>query len=323
MSLPLVTLQISLAPSDFRHARYLLPHQISTWRGQVDEILLTIDLHRSAGRFAIDWEVGRDRILELAHSIADARIVTVDYEESAEQKVAETFLGGKTPVPRKDFRGGPYYAYLFGLSEARHDHVLHLDSDLLFGGHSPHWMKEALADQAADERVLISAPLPGPPAPDGALHSQVTSPVPNRPNTHDFDFMSTRLFMLSKTRFRDTIRALEPRRPPVWRDSIKAMVEGNPAEDLPEHLFTSAMRKHGLVRREFLGTGKGMWHLHPPYRCRDFYDKLPDLIARCKSGDIPYDQRGDHDINDSLVDWTEARTALAHNRWWRRLAKRL
>ncbi|MEO6994264.1 MAG: capsular biosynthesis protein, partial [Lacunisphaera sp.] len=60
---PPVTLQISLAPSDHRLASATLPHQIRTWRGQVAEILLTIDLHRSAGRFADDWDEGRDKIL--------------------------------------------------------------------------------------------------------------------------------------------------------------------------------------------------------------------------------------------------------------------
>jgi hypothetical protein len=102
------------------------------------------------------------------------------------------------------------------------------------------------------------------------------------------------------------------------RNTIKALVEHNPPQDLPEHLFTEVMRAHGLVRREFLGTGPGMWHLHPPYRCADFYTKLPSLIARCEAGDMPPAQRGCHDINDSLVDWTDALTMLRNNRWWRR-----
>jgi hypothetical protein len=65
-----------------------------------------------------------------------------------------------------------------------------------------------------------------------------------------------------------------------------------------------------------------MWHLHPPYRCQDFYAKLPSLIERVERGDVPEAQRGDHDINDSLVDWTEARQRLRENRWWKRLWQR-
>jgi hypothetical protein len=65
-----------------------------------------------------------------------------------------------------------------------------------------------------------------------------------------------------------------------------------------------------------------MWSLHPPYRSRDFYDRLPELVQRIERGDIPNDQRGDHDFNSSMVDWSEALSALAQNRWWKRLFQR-
>jgi hypothetical protein len=322
MSSPLpVTLQISLAPSDYAHARFLLQHQVSTWRNQVAEILLTVDFHRSAGRFSARWEEGRELILPLARSIPGARVVEVDYSASAQAGVASEFFGNRTVVPAKDFRGGPYYSYFFGLSVASHDHVLHADSDMLFGGQSSSWLTEALAEEAANPHVLFSAPLPGPPSADGRLHSQQATPVPERVHAHDFDTMSTRLFLLSRARFRATVGVLTPRRPSL-RNTLKALVERNPPQDLPEHLFTDAMRPRGLVRREFLGSGPGMWHLHPPYRCADFYRKLPDLIRRCECNDIPDAQRGDHDVNASLVDWSEAIAAMRHNRWWRRLLAR-
>ena len=72
-----VTLQINLAPGDWRLAEHLLPHQIRTWRPQVSEILITVDLHRSAGRFAADWDAGRDRILEIARRAEGAAIRVV------------------------------------------------------------------------------------------------------------------------------------------------------------------------------------------------------------------------------------------------------
>ena len=321
MSLPPVTLQISLAPSDYAHARLLLPHQIRAWRGQVGEILLTVDMHRSAGRFAARWEEGRDQIIPLARSIPGARVLEVDRSPEAQARVAAEFFGGRVPVPDKDFRGGPYYAYFFALAAAAHDCVLHADSDLFFGGLSPTWIAEALADQAAHPQVLFSAPLPGPPADDGRLHSQVAEPVAGHTHSHEFRTMSTRLFLLSRGRFRTAVGALSPRRPSL-RNTVKALLERNPAEDLPEHLFSSAMQARGLVRREFLGAAPGMWHLHPPYRCADFYQKIPALIARCEAGDLPAGQRGDHDFNASLVDWSEALLALRANRWWRRLLQR-
>lgn len=318
---PPVTLQISLAPSDFAHARELLPHQVRAWHGQVAEILLTVDFHRSAGRFSARWEEGRDQILPLARSIPGARVMEVDASSVAQQIVADEFFGGRTPIPAKDFRGGPYYSYFFALQAAQHDHVLHMDSDMFFGGLSSTWLAEALADQAAHPQVLFSAPLPGPPTRDGRLFSQSATAVLGRPHTFDFTSMSTRLFLLSRTRFRSTLGALRARRP-SWRNAAKAWVERNPAQDLPEHLFTSLMQTKGLVRREFLGKGAGMWHLHPPYRCVDFYQKIPTLIACCEANTPPDGQRGDHDLNASLVDWSEAIAAMRRNRWWRRLLAR-
>ncbi len=318
MNRPPITLQISLAPSDYLHACVLLPHQVRTWRGQVAEILLTIDFHRSAGRFSERWTEGGNQILPLAQSIPDARVLTVDYDPTSKARVSTEFFGGR-PVPAKDFRGGPYYAYFFGLNAAQNDLVLHVDSDLLFGGGSPTWLAEAAEEMAQHPEVMFSGPLPGPPAPDGRLHSQSGLAEPGMPFAFRFATMSTRLFLISRQRFRTAIGELRPRRPAI-RNTIKAIVEGNPPEDLPEHVFAASMGARGLIRREFLGKAPGMWSLHPPYRCADFFQKLPELVRRVEAGDIPDGQRGDHDINASLVDWGDAIAALARNRWWRRFA---
>jgi hypothetical protein len=322
MSAVPVTLQISLAPSDYRHAQQLLPHQVRAWRDQVDDILLTIDFHRSPGRFSARWEEGRDRILPLAQSIPGARVAPVDYGEAAHARVAAEFFGGQR-IPKKDFRGGPFYSYFFGLSQARHDHVLHTDSDLFFGGGSATWLGEAVAHLAAHPEVLFAAPLPGPPLPGRPPLQLEATAEPDQENAFRFSFMSTRLFLLRRARFRAVVGALEPRRPPKLKDTLLARLEGNPPEDSPENLFTAAMRARGLVSRAFLGATPGRWSLHPPYRDADFYAKLPELIRRIESGDVPDAQRGDHDLNESLVDWTEATVALAHNRWWRRLLRRV
>ena len=71
-----------------------------------------------------------------------------------------------------------------------------------------------------------------------------------------------------------------------------------------------------------LGAAPGMWSLHPPYRCADFYQKLPELVRRVEAGDLPTAQLGLHDVGDSLVDWSEAHARMARRRWWHRLAAR-
>jgi hypothetical protein len=47
----------------------------------------------------------------------------------------------------------------------------------------------------------------------------------------------------------------------------------------------------------------------------DFYRRLPQLVREIETGNIPEAQRGHYDINDSMVDWSEARRL---NRWHRR-----
>jgi len=318
---PKVSLQITLAPSDFAHARYLLPHQIRTWRDQVDEILLTIDFHRSKGRFSERWSDGAKKIRPLAESISDARVLDVDYSAATQAAVANEFFGGTLP-PAKDFRGGPYYSYFFGLHAVQNDYVLHVDSDMFFGGGSKTWIAEAFNRLGRDPRILIAAPLSGPPALDGSLRFLKAMPDRREVHTHRFDVMSTRLFLISKAVFQSQVSALKPRPPPAWKSRVIARLEGNPVADLPEHVITDQMRQRGLYRLEFLGSQPGMWSLHPPYRGLDFYRKLPDLVRRIEAGDIPEAQRGDHDINDSMVDWTEGRTALRKNRIWRRVGRR-
>jgi hypothetical protein len=316
-----VTLQISLAPSDIRHARLMLEHQVRVWRAQVSEILLCVDYHRSAGRFSEGWNEGKELIGKLAHSVTGARVVEVDYGPSAMEPVSSEFFGGR-PIPAKDFRGGPFYSYFFGMAQAAQPIVLHSDSDIFFGGGSQTWMAEAIEQMKVHEEILFAAPLPGPPTADGRLRSQTAESEANDPNAFRFDSMSTRIFLVDRRRFRTRIGSLVPKRPSAFRNSLKAIVEGNPPFDLPEHLFTEAMRSNGLVRREFLGKDPGMWSLHPPYRCEDFYEKLPQLIRRVEAGDIPDAQRGDYDINSSLVNWSQAIDQMAKNRWWKRLIGR-
>lgn len=320
MTVP-VTLQVSLSPSDHRLAREILPHQVRTWRSQVAEILLTIDLHRSAGRFAEGWESGRDNIMALARSIDGARVVEVDYAATTAAGVAREFFGGRN-VPSKDHRGGPYYSYFFGLYAASHRHVLHCDADMMFGGGSATWLGEACALLEREPDVLVTAPLPGPPAADGNLTELRGTRLVSPGLAYAFPEMSSRAFLLDRERFRTRIGALRPTLAPL-RGSLLALLEGNAPRELPERLLSAMMARQGLRRVDFLGETPGMWTLHPPYRCEDFYRKLPDLVRRVEAGDLPEAQHGFHDVGDSLVDWSEAQARLGQRRWWHRLLGRL
>jgi hypothetical protein len=300
-----VTLQISLAPTDLPHARHILPHQLRQWGVQVDEILLTVDLHRSRGKFAEAWEDRRPGLLSLVEECCaaypHASSLEVDYGDEARAGVAEAFFGGR-PAPLKDYRGAPLYSYLFSMHAARHDHVFHLDSDMLFGGGATTWVSEALGVLAARPDVLACNPLPGPPHPEGILQSQLLEPESLESLAFRSSGLSTRLFLLDRRRL-----AGLPIGPPDLRRGLGAWLDGNPRFKPLEELISDRMAESGWRRVDFLGEAPGMWSVHPPWRSAVFYERLPSLIAEIERGDVPEAQLGCHDVEDCMVDWTGAR----------------
>ncbi|HEX9529721.1 MAG TPA: hypothetical protein VF954_01190 [Acidimicrobiales bacterium] len=299
-----VTLQVNLAPADLPHARLLLGHQLRQLGGQVDEILLVVDRERGAGRFADGWDEGRPLLDELlataARGDARIRVQAVDYGADAAAAISRRFLRGR-PAPRKDFRGGPFYSYLYGLHACATDLVLHIDSDMLFGGGSQTWVRDATAVLEGDARVVAASPLPGPPSPSGRLLSQRAERYPEAgKDAYRFDKLSTRVFLASISRLERTIlpigsTAAAPRR------RLEARLRGSEGAGLPEDLLSRAMCRGGFRRVDLLGPGPGLWSLHPRYRPPAFYAALPELIERVERGDVPDGQRGRHDIAPCLV----------------------
>ncbi len=333
-----MTLHVAVAPGDWRHAEHVLPHQLRQWGRSVDDVQLTLDLRPSKGRFGggTPEDVTRlRRTLERACE-ADPRVHVreVDYSAPAAAAVAERFLDGR-PVPVKSHYGAAYYSYLYGWHTARHDAVLHVDSDMLFGGGSPTWTTEALDLLAARADVVLCSPLPGPPTADGVLpphvvaaHSSDGSDFHVEPldwPAYGMRSCSTRVLLMDR---RTLVRRLAPIRvrPPHLAGHVRARLEGQVPAELPEATLSRRMRETGQQRVDLLGSGAGMWSLHPPLRSEEFYAALPSLVERVETGDVPDAQRGDYDVNDSLVDWTSARAASGGQGWpahLRRRARRL
>ena len=315
---PGITLQINLAPTDLPHAKYILPHQLRQWAGQVDEVLLVVDMHRSRGRFAEGWAErlpGLQKLLEeCCANYSHAHVREVDYSASTAVEISDLFLGGH-PVPAKDWNGGPFYSYFFGLYAAKHPYIFHMDSDMMYGGGSSHWLAEAVQLLRERTNILICSPLPGPPTSGGDLKSQSLEREPYTSLAFRAQSLSTRHFMIDRDRFATGIKQLpllQPSRLRAWQ----ALAEGNPPYELPEVIFSHAMSEHHFMRVEFLGKAPGMWSIHPPYRSQLFYDRLPAIIQMVETGDIPEAQRGCHDVNNSLVDWTSAQKSS-----WQRITR--
>ena len=318
-----VTLQISLAPSDFKHPKLILPHQLSCLATQVDEILLTVDTKKSKGRFGAGWEEQRTCLYAYLESLKPdfphLKIVPVDYSEDVKRRVSQFFFEAGL-IPDKDFRGGPFYSYFFGLYTAENKTVFHLDSDIFLGGRSNYWVKEAVELLQTDPSVFTVAPLPGPPHPEQKLIGQnYANDYAGRPYAFSFAGMSTRLFMLNKDIFREQKLKLKK---PSFRNQLKSLFEGNSNADLPEHLISHFMQSHRLKRVDFLGKKQGLWSLHPPYRTAGFYENLSQIITRIEQNDLPADQAGFYDLTDSVCDWSEARERLRQNRFWKKVLKK-
>jgi hypothetical protein len=315
---PKVTLQINLAPTDLRHAQAILPHELRQFGDQVDEILLVLDLNKNRFVDGAVWERGAAGLRDLAESLRERyphlRLVDVDPDAEVAAQVATEFSAGVS-IPQKDWRGAPIYAYFFGLWAAKHEYILHMDSDMMFGGGSQTWVREAVDLLRGKPDVLLCSPLPGPPTVDGRLTAQTLTPEPMDSLAFRTEHVSSRVFLLDRSRFGADVRAVDvvpPSRHKVWL----ARVDGYEPHECAETLLSIALATSGLSRIDFLGTDPGLWSLHPPYRSELFYADLPNLIARIEAGDVPDAQRGNYDVDDSMVDWTSARPPK-----WRRLLR--
>jgi hypothetical protein len=299
-----VTLQVNLVPQDVDHAELILPHQLRTWAGQVDEVVLSVDGRASRGeRFARADAEQTNRFDALLAAVTaenrKVRIVPVDYSGAAKQAVADTYFGG-AKVPDKDFRGGPFYSYFHGLHAATSQFVFHSDSDMLYGGGSQTWMQEACELIASREDVLFANPLPGPPTRSGDLYGQeVYGPVREGHQQFRFAHVSTRLFLTARASLRN-LTPIPITRYGGARQFVAGIVRRQPNFGIPEDLLSARLKGRGH-RVDFLGEPPGMWAVHPLRRPPPFYRALPGLIEKVESGDMPVSQQGRYDLVDELV----------------------
>lgn len=315
-----VSLQINLAPSDYKHASLILEHQLKILADQVDEILLTIDTRPSKGRFADGWHENKsllDNLLSGFQQKYDLKLLHVDYSKEVNRKIGNFFFK-QGYLPEKDFRGGPFYSYFFGLYHAKNNYVFHIDSDIFLGGLSKSWVAEAVNLLESDPSILILSPLPGPPHPDQKLIKQA---IVKKLDDYAFQLkgMSTRLFLIDKSKFEHN--KIELKKPSV-RNQAKAIIEGNANADLPEHLISNYMEAHSYKRIDFLGKKPGLWSLHPPFRTSGFYTHLDEIIHQIENEQLPASQYGFYDVVDEVCDWSEARMKIKNSRWWKRLLKK-
>ncbi len=314
-----ITVQINLAPSDFKHSIYLLIHHLEMFSGITEKILLVVDLHKSKGRFSDNWEDGKNKLFNLINSLQkefkELEVREVDYSKNIE--IGQTFFNSSF-CPVKDFRGGPYYAYLFGIYICKSEYVFHVDSDIIFSGDSYKWLSQAILKLEENQNIISCSPLPGPPHPDKIIYNNQIEDQKEQ-YSYLFDSFSTRLFLINKAHFINEMLPL-PLEKANLKSRIKGTVEGNGVYELPENVITSQLRNKSKYRLDFYGH-PGFYSLHPPYRNEQFYKELPMLIEKVKNDLVPHEQRGHYDVNNSMIDWSNAILKIKKNRWWKRILK--
>jgi hypothetical protein len=306
MSHPKVSLQISLAPPDVRHAVHILSHQLRTLSAQMDEVILVLDARKSrTARFNTGWDDAAPTMAsfleEIAHGDNKLRIVYVDYGRESSRRIASEFFG-RASIPAKDIRGGPFFAYFFGLAAAAHDYVFHLDSDMLLGGGSQTWVSEAVDLVERRPEVIAVCPLPGPPTADGLLRDQdAYAPQREGPFTFRFTHFTSRLFLCDRTRLTRSGAPIPLLREVAWPARVKGALTRQSMFALPERLITLMMREHRLIRVDQLGEPPGLWAVHPVERSAEFIDALPNIIARIEGGEVTEHQLGRYNLHPTML----------------------
>jgi hypothetical protein len=315
------SLKISLSPRDHRLLPAMLNHQVSFWHKQFDEILLVLDFH---GYDTDEFKEAINAILSLIENLQkkyhNVRLIYVDYSKEAKKLVSAEYFAGKE-IPEKTHRYGPFYSYYYGIYHTAHDYVFSIDSDIIFGGMNENWVREAI-EILEDKSIFTCSPLPGYPTPNGELRRQAGKIDNSELRKVIFTHMSTRLFFFSKKTFKSQICPL-PIKFAKWQLSIRALLRSVPPYELPEDTISKIMLKKGLKRIDFLGTGEGIWTLHPPYRNEEFYEKLDQILDDVKNNKIPEEQKGDYDINNSMVNWEGERQKIRDSSMKRKLLKKL
>jgi hypothetical protein len=317
-----VTLQINLAPGDYYHAAHMLEYHIEVFESQTDEILLTFDFNPARLRDAQKAERESASLYGLIASLQKQHpsvvLRDVDYNMPVVSAVLGHFFTNRAQL--YDFRGAPIYAYLFGLYSAKNDLVFHIDSDMFFGGFSARWIRDAIDLLQGDSEIMTVSPLPGPPHPDRILLGQEEySAYNDMAYAFKFSSMSTRVFFMDRRLLAHKLRSSKP----LLKGRLFSLYEGFPQSDTLERIISASMRSSRKYRVDFLGTGRGLYSLHPLYRSEAFYHSIPDALRRLKDGDIPDDQLGHFNISDSFLDWGDAKALYNRGRFRNKLVRRL
>lgn len=312
MELP-VTLQINTAPVDWVYLPKILNHQLSAFGEICKEIVITIETRQSKKtRWESEkWNHDLDQIFQLCEELKvkypQLRVNPIEYSEAKRKEVTTYFIkNSKRLIPFKDFRGGPYYSYYYGLFSASQPYILHMDSDMLFCGNGASWLNEALTLRQQDKKALFISPIIGPPVLPG---KKMPKQHPRRYNpTSDYEYLgngytykdiSTRVFLVEKSRLRNFGIYTRPN----FDQQVKSWMKGINPYHTPERSLSKAMQSKKLYRVDFHGSSPGLYSIHNQIARRpDMIEMLDHVIKKVSEGFFLEEDRGLQDFNPPYLD---------------------
>lgn len=278
---------------DLAHASLIVPHQLSFWAAQFQEICLVWDLDPgpqiALPAYRQRWEQGLAYQASFEAALGSQypaiKFLEVQADLQTRRKLARQFFPGLELIPAKDFRGGPFLAYFYALAAVSSDWVLHIDSDMLFAGCAQGWLSQALESLQSEPRLLCVSPSGGP---------------AYQPETRESQFFSSRSFFIDRRRLYQALTCSY--RPPEIPNGVE------PFAELPENLISLWMRSEQLWRLEL--PGQGLWSLHPPVPpLVEFLPALPVLLQKLaqQPQKVPESQYGKYNLQaDSLREWIQS-----------------
>lgn len=291
-------LSVLNCPRDYSMVKTMLPHQLRQWGRQVDEIVVYIDLGPQMVMHPIV-----SLIEELIKPWRSARIEIINYDSKiVNQKFREIFKAYPKNV-LKDWRGTAIYQYVYILTSSRNKYLLHMDSDMIFGGGSQTWMNEALQMMNSREEVIVCEPLSGPPSPTGPKKQRYLNAFQiDDQIVYKYQHIGTRIFLLHTERFFTVLGAQIPWQNVVTWKSLMNYHRTKSLAQLFEIMFSAGMKQHQVFRLMFEGKEPGMWTLHPLYKPEKYIQKMGEIVSAVEAGNIPEKQRGEYDLAEAIMD---------------------
>lgn len=306
-----VTLQINTAPVDYPFLPAILNHQLKFFGKNCREILLTIETRQSKKTRwkSNEWDENLGKIYNLVKQLQveypNLKANPIDYSDETRKKVSGYFLKNTSKlIPFKDFRGGPYYSYYYGIYSASSKYVFHMDCDMMYHGNGESWLQKAVEIAEEDPKALLIAPLIGPPVKEGKkmpiVHKKRYNPISDystAKNGYIYKDMSTRMFFVEK----DRLKNFCPITYPNFDQIVKSWIRKTPPYHTPERSISESMQKAGLYRVDFLGEKEGLWSIHPQISRDPHFAKMIDhIIEKIEEGFFTEEQRGWHDFSNSF-----------------------